>query len=158
MSTPPRILEVVDELPKKTGNGGRRPNADLVALLDQLPPWPKWAIVLTSTDLSERNRFRKRLDHFADRVEYATRGDAVYVRRLQTATTDPAPRSLEPDTPARPKVIGWIGMPATKRMDLFVDAWRAHNGDIAKVAAELDCSQSIADQWRRNARTHGRIR
>jgi hypothetical protein len=69
----------------------------------------------------------------------------------------PAPAPLDPD-PARPKIIGWLGMPRARRMDFFVASWNAHQGDRAAVAAELDISTALVDQWRRDAKTEGRIR
>lgn len=182
MPIPLKILKVVNDPAPKSSRSQLA--ADISALLEELPPHPKWAIIQRDLTQKQAQQVRSRLKHVKDRIEYTCRSGTVYVR-LRMADPEFGPDGLAkltpldpvkakanrpvPETtaaasapsPARPKVVGWLAKPGSVRMDMFVEAWNAHAGHYdraGKVAAELDVSTATVDQWRRQAITQGRIR
>lgn len=177
MPIPLKILKVVNDPAPKSSRSQLA--ADISALLEELPPHPKWAIIQRDLTQTQAQQVRSRLKHVKDRIEYTCRAGTVYVRlRMAEPVKAKANPTTTPDTssplpapetpaaapapsPARPKVVGWLAKPGSVRMDMFVEAWNAYAGHAdraGKVAAELDVSTATVDQWRRQAITQGRIR
>jgi hypothetical protein len=177
---PLKILKVVDDPAPKSTGGRSQLASDISALLEELPPHPKWAIIQRDLTQTQAQQVRSRLKHVKSRIEYTVRSGTVYVRLRMAEppvkakanptttpnTSSPLPAPETPaaapvPSPARPKVVGWLAKPGSVRMDMFVESWNACSGHVdraEKVAAELDVSRATVDQWRRQAITQGRIR
>ena len=138
-SGPFTILVIVDK-PPGPGSGKAR-NLEVDALIERLPPWPKWAQIGDSSDASVNNRLAGRCSKARKegRITTAVRSKGevtgVWVRR-----------------PEPPK---WANLTVKDRCSTFITAYKSVDGDMNETARILGIVTGDAEAMRARLRRDG---